>query len=310
MKGNLKRRTKKRQCTTIFMRTYMTRSKVESEEPATKQSEDNILKNKESSTETDIVTNEPKNTSEGTTKIGKITPKKKETKVTRSNNEDPCGGEEEGEDPRMAAEVIETKCGKCGDVFSSNDILRLHSCHSVWIRHGARPGNKTTTMVDYTEVEINNANGKPCECCLGVHNKYKNLSFNLKTQRWSNEDEPLNRVQALVRAKQMLKMIKEGKDTSNTWFKCIFCDKWNDDLVDIQFGHDEKKEHIENYHRTSVEFYEEIYEKCPWKNEMILRRFQNIFMNKHDEKYDYQIWRASPMWRKITRNESDKDKRD
>ena len=262
----------------------MTRSKVESEESSIERSEGNEPKGKELPTEVDTKNKEPKNTDEGATKIGKITPKKKDTSITRSNEEDPCGGEEDGEDPRMAAEVTETRCSKCGDVFSSKDILKLHSCHSVWIRHGARPGNRTTTLVDYTEVEINNASGKPCECCLGIHNKYKNLSFNLKTQRWSNEDEPLNRVQALVRAKQMLKMIMEGKDTLNTWFKCIICDKWSDDLVDIQFGHDEKKEHIEKYHKTTVEIYEEIYDKCPWKNEVILRRFQNIFMNKYDEK--------------------------
>ena len=290
----------------------MTRSKVESEESSIERSEGNVPEGKESPTEVDTKNKEPKNTDEGATKIGKITPKKKDTSITRSNEEDPCGGEEDGEEPRMAAEVTETRCSKCGDVFSSKDILKLHSCHSLWIRHGARPDlvNRTTRLVDYTEIEINNARGKPCECCLGIHNKYKNLSFNLKTQRWSNDDEPMNRVQALVRAKQMLNMITEGKDTLNTWFKCIICDKWSDDLVDIQFGHEEKKEHIEKYHKTTVEIYEEMYDKCPWKNEVILRRFQNILMNKHDEEYDYQLWRTSPMWKKITHNESDKDEKD
>ena len=288
----------------------MTRSKVESEELSAERSEGNELKGKEVPTKVDAENKEPKNTDEGVTKIEKIPPKKKYTSIPRSDEEHLNGGEEEGEDPRMAAEVTETRCSKCGDDFSSKDILKLHSCHSLWIRHGARLGNRTTRLVDYTEIEINNARGKPCECCLGNHNKYKNLSFNLKTQRWSNDVEPMTRGQALVRAKQMLNMITEGKDTLNIWFKCIICDKWSDDLVDIQFGHEEKKEHIEKYHKTTVEIYEEMYDKCSWKNEVILRRFQNILMNKHDEEYDYQLWRTSPMWKKITNNKSDKDKKD
>ena len=279
----------------------MTRSKVESVESSAERSEDNELKVEEVPSEIITENKEPTKADEGVSKTEKLPPKKKSNDAPRSDDEH---SDEGGEDPRMAAEATETKCNECGDDFSSKEILKMHSCHSLWIRHGAKRGNRTT------EIEINNTKGEPCECCLGNHNKYKNLSFNLKTQRWSNDVEPMTRGQALVRAKQMLNMIIEGKNTLNIWFKCIICDRWSDDLGDIQFGHDEMKEHIIKYHRTTVEIYQEMYDKCTWKNEVILRRFQNILMNKHDEEYDYQLWRTSPMWRKITQNKSDKDEKD
>ena len=116
--------------------------------------------------------------------------------------------------------------------------------------------------------------------------------------------------QAYVRAKQMLNWINEGKDPMNTWFKCILCDKWSDDLIDILFGHDELKDHIENYHKTSVRIYKKIYDRASWTNAAVLRRFQNVLLNKHDEEYDYQLWRPSPMWRKNSGNTGKGDARE
>ena len=114
----------------------------------------------------------------------------------------------------------------------------------------------------------------------------------------------MNPNKAFVRARQMLNKINTGKDPQNTWFKCLLCDKWSDDLIDILFEHNELKDHIENYHKTSVRIYRKIYDRVSWTDEVVLRRFQNVLMNAHDEEYDYQLWRPSPMWRKIVGNKS------
>ena len=138
---------------------------------------------------------------------------------------------------------------------------------------------------------------EPCKCCLGSHNKLLDLSFNLKTLRWSNQREPMNRARAYVRAKQLLNRIKTGNP--NTWFKCLFCDRWGDDLIDILYGYDELRNHVEKHHRTTLKIYKKFTGKVVWADEMVLRRFQQILMDAHDDKYEYNPWRTSPMWRKI-----------
>ena len=291
------------------MGTYMTRSKVESGKPSTKQA-----KEEETKVETTVATDQTKSTMvtrkvmtknrehveiDGEISIVRnILPKKKRTAIQRFNIIQLDEDEKEQEDPRS---IAETKCNNCEDVFSSKEVLKLHTCHSLWIRHGGPKDEKTT------EIELNNEKGGPCGCCLGSHNKLKNLSFNLKTLRWSNDNEPMSPNKAFVRAKQMLNRINAERDPKNTWFKCILCDKWSDDLIDILFGHDELKDHIENYHKTSVRIYKKIHDKISWTDEVTLRRFQNVLLNKHDEEYDYQLWRPSPMWRKIAGNGSEED---
>ena len=279
----------------------MTRSKTESGKPSAKQTGE-----EEKKVEKTVSTDQTKSavaTRKVMTKnkehieideeisiVRNILPNKKRTAIQRLNIIQLDGDVKEQEDSQS---ITETKCNNCGDVFSTKEVLNLHTCHSVWIRHGGAGNVKTT------EIELNNEKGGPCGCCLGSHNKLKDLSFDLKTLRWSNDNEPMSPNKAYVRAKQMLNKINADKDPKNTWFKCILCDKWSDDLIDIVFGDDELKDHIEKYHKTSVRIYKKIHDKISWKDEVTLRRFQNVLLNKHDEEYDYQLWRPSPTWRKI-----------
>ena len=322
MGKNAKRKMKKRQQAAKTLGTYKTRSKVDSGEPSAKQS-----KEKDTKVETTMATDQTKSTmvtrkvetkarehieiDKDISIVRNILPKRKRAakpivvQLDADEKEQAAkpivvqleADEKEQEDSTLT----ETKCSNCGDIFSSKEILKLHTCHSLWIRHGGRKDEKTT------EIELNNEKGGPCGCCLGSHNKLKNLSFNLKTLRWSNDNEPMTRNRALVRAKQMLNRINAGRNPQTTWFKCVLCDKWSDDLIDILFGHDELKDHIENYHKTSVRIYKKIHDKVSWTDEVTLRRFQNVIMNKHDEEYDYQLWSPSPMWRKIVGNKCEDD---
>ena len=93
-------------------------------------------------------------------------------------------------------------------------------------------------------------------------------------------------------AKRMLNRIKMGDDPNTTWYKCLVCDRWGDNLIDILFGVDQLHHHIVKYHRMKVSIYREICNSLDWADDVVTRRFQYVMMNMHEEEYDNQLWRA------------------
>ena len=134
-----------------------------------------------------------------------------------------------------------------------------------------------------------------CECCPeGNHRASRaTLTWHTETQTWSDDHgtiEPMTSLKAWASARKMVVKIRSGNDPNNTWYKCIMCGEHDNNLVDIHYGQDQLKNHINKSHRTTLSIYRDICNNnIGWVERQVTGRFQNIIRNVHRQDYDNQL---------------------
>ena len=134
-----------------------------------------------------------------------------------------------------------------------------------------------------------------CECCPeGNHRASRaTLTWHTETQTWSDDHgpiEPMTSLKAWATARKMVVKIRSGNDPNNTWYKCIMCGEHDNNLVDIHYGQDQLKNHINKSHRTTLSIYRDICNNnIGWVERQVTGRFQNIIRNVHRQDYDNQL---------------------
>ena len=134
-----------------------------------------------------------------------------------------------------------------------------------------------------------------CECCPeGNHRASRaTLTWHTVTQTWSDDHgtiEPMTSLKAWASARKMVVKIRSGNDPNNTWYKCIMCGEHDNNLVDIHYGQDQLRNHINKSHRTTLNIYRDICNNnIGWVERQVTGRFQNIIRNVHRQDYDNQL---------------------